>query len=100
MKKKRNNFDFELVKELGLVAENERTLYEKEGILAKNYSKKMKSGKFDFGLAQKGVKNLVVTPFARDYQRQWGVKVPKDERDALAKARLRAILRRIREGGL
>jgi hypothetical protein len=95
---KKKGFDFNLVKDLGLIAENERTLYEKEGILAKNYSKKMKSGKFDFGLAQKGVKNLVVTPFARDYQKQWGVKVPKDERDALAKARLRAILRRMKEG--
>jgi|SRR6056297_413379 len=98
MKKKKNNIDFELVKELNLVADNEKTLYDKEGWLAKNYSKKYKKGNFDFKKAQKGVKNLIVTPFARSYQNQWKMKVPQKERDAVAKARLRAILRRMKEG--
>jgi hypothetical protein len=97
---KKKGFDFNLVKEMDMIADNEFSLYQKEDALQKNYAKKFQKGKFNFGLAQKGVKNLIVTPFARDYQKQWGVKVPKDERDALAKARLRAMLRRIREGGL
>ena len=48
--------------------------------------------------AKKGVKNLLVTPRARKYQNEWGVKVGNKERDAVSKARLRAIMRRIREG--
>jgi 5'(3')-deoxyribonucleotidase len=94
----KKDFDFELVKELNLVADNEKSIYDKEGWLAKNYARKSKRGVFDFGKAQKGVKNLIVTPFARDYQKQWGAKVPAKERDAVAKARLRAILRRMKEG--
>jgi len=98
---RKKDFDFQLVKELNLVADNEKIIYDQEGWLAKNYARKMKkTGKFDFGKAQKGVKNLIVDPFARKYQKQWGVKVPKDERDALTKARLRIMLRRIKEGEL
>lgn len=97
---KKRNFDFELVKELSLVAENERAIYDQEGGLAKNYARKMKRGKFDFGKAQKGVKNIIVTPFVRDYQKKWLLsgKIPQAERDAVAKSRLRAILRRMKEG--
>jgi hypothetical protein len=99
---KKKGFDFELVKELNLIADNEGLLYQKEGALAKNYARKLKRGKFDFKLAHKGVKNLVVNPFVRDYQRQYGGggKIPQAERDAVAKARLRAILRRIKEGDM
>lgn len=97
---KKKDIDFELVKELNLTMENEREIYEQENWLAKNYSKKIKKSKFEFPKAQQGVKNLIVTPFVRDYQKKWlgGAKVPSEVRDAVAKARLRAIMMRIREG--
>jgi len=66
--------------------------------LGKNYAKKYAKGKFNFSQAKQGVKNLLVTPRARAYQNEWGVKVGTKERDAVTKARLRAIMRRIREG--
>jgi basic membrane lipoprotein Med (substrate-binding protein (PBP1-ABC) superfamily) len=98
---KKKNFDFNLMKELNLVADNEYSLYQKEDFLSDNYLKKWKKGKFDFGMAEKGVKNLIVTPFVRDYQKKWlsGARVPSDVRDALAKARLRRIMTIIREKG-
>jgi hypothetical protein len=95
---KSKNFDFEAQKELNLTMENEGDIYAKEGMLAKNYARKWKKGQFDFAKAHKGVKNLIVTPFARDYQNKWGTKVPDDVRDAVAKSRVRAIMRRIKEG--
>jgi len=95
---RKKNFDFELQKELNLTMENEREIYDQEGWLAKNYSKKLKKGKFDFAKAQKGVNNLIVTPRARKYQNEFGMKVPNDVRTAVAKARLRDMMRRIREG--
>ena len=96
---RKKGFDFNLVKELNLVAENEHSLYLKEDFLSDNYSKKLKKGKFNFDMAEKGVKNLIVTPFVRDYQKKWlgGAKVPRDVRDALTKARMRNIMRVIRE---
>ena len=99
-KKKKSNFDYNQAVEMNLVMENERGEYEKEMWLGKNYSKKFKKGKFNFAQAEKGVNNLLVTPFARKYQNDWGVKVPNDVRQAVAKARMRAIMRRIREGEL
>ena len=95
---KNKNFDFNLATELNLTMENEKNVYDQEGFLGKNYAKKWKKNKFDFAKAQKGVNNLIVTPFARKYQNEWGVKVPNEVRSAVAKARMRAIMRRIREG--
>jgi arginyl-tRNA synthetase len=91
--------DFELIKELNLTMENEVEDYKKEEALAKNYARKLKSGKFDFKKAHKGVLNLVVVPRARKYTHSFGVKIPKLEREEVAKARLRAIIRRIKEEG-
>ena len=89
--------DFEAVKELDMVIENEYDDYQKEEVLSKNYLKKWKKGKFNFELAQKGVKNLIVVPRVRAYQKEWGVKFGSQERDAIAKARLRRIMNRLRE---
>ena len=96
--KKKNNVDFEMIKELDMVIDNEHTDYVKEMWLGKNYAKKYKKGNFNFAKAQLGVKNQLVTPRARSYQNEWGIKVGSKERDAVSKARLRAIMRRIREG--
>ena len=90
--------DFEAVKELNMIIENNYSDYKQEMWLGKNYAKKYKKGKFDFAKAQKGVKNLIVVPRARKYQNEWGVKIGSSERDAISKARLRAIMRAIREG--
>ena len=91
--------DFETVKELDLVIDNERSDYDQEMWLGKNYAKKYKKGKFDFAKAHKGVKNLIVVPRVRKYQNEFGgMKIGNPERDAIAKARLRVIMRRIREG--
>ena len=89
-----------MVKEMNIVMDNEYDFYKAEDWLGKNYGKKYKKGKFNFAQAEKGVNNLLVTPFARKYQNDWGVKVPNDVRDAVTKARMRAIMRRIREGEL
>jgi len=95
---RKKNFDFELQKELNLTMENEKEIYDQEGWLAKNYAKKWKKGKFNFAQAQKGVNNLIVTPRARKYQNEFGMKVPNEVRSAVAKARLREIMRRVKEG--
>ena len=97
-KKIKSMLDFEAVKELNMVIDNERSDYDQEMWLGKNYAKKYKKGKFDFGKAQIGVKNLIVVPRVRKYQNEWGLKVGNKERDAIAKARLRVIMRRIKEG--
>lgn len=97
---KAKNFDFETVKELNLVIENEYQDYQVEESLRKNYLKKYVKGKFDFKKAEKGVLNLVVTPRARKYQKEWGLKIARPEREAIAKARLRRIMRTIREEDL
>ena len=94
---RKNNFDYELAKELSIVIENEYDDYRKEQELTKNYMKKWKSGKFKFAKAQKGVKNLIVTPRVQKYQNQFGMKVGNAEREAIAKSRLRAIMREIKE---
>lgn len=94
----RGDIDYNFVKELNLTIENEQDDYKVESYLAKNYAKKYNKGKFNFGMAEKGVKNLIVIPRSRKYQNQFGGKVPNDVRDAVAKARLRNIMRRIREG--
>ena len=94
----KGNIDYNLATELNLVMENEQGEYEKEMWLGKNYAKKYKKGVFNFAQAKKGIKNQLVTPFARKYQNEWGVKVGEKERDAVTKARLRAIMMRIREG--
>jgi hypothetical protein len=95
---KNKNFDFEMAKELSLTLENEGEVYTKEGFLAKNYARKLKSGKFNPQLAHKGVKNLIVIPRARTYQNQYGGKITDEVRNAVAKNRLRAIMRRIKGG--
>jgi hypothetical protein len=59
--KHKKNFDFEMAKELNLTIENEHSDYDTETNLAKNYMKKLKKGKFNFNLAQKGVENLALT---------------------------------------
>jgi len=100
VKMKTKNFDYNQAVEMNLVMENEEGEYKKENWLAKNYSEKFKKGKFDFAKAEKGVNNLLVTPFARKYQKDWGMKVPNNVRQAVTRARLRAIMRRIREGDL
>jgi len=92
------NIDYNVVKEIDMVIANEYEDYQKEELLTKNYAKKWKKGNFDFGLAHKGVKNIIVTPRARKYQGEWGIKIGDVERDAIAKARLREIMRRIKEG--
>jgi len=94
---KNKNFDFDVVKELNITIENEFDIYKQEEELRKNYAKKWNKGKFDFGLAQKGVKNLIVVPRIRKYQKEYGMKIGDPERSAIAKARLRAIMQRIRE---
>ena len=98
--KERKYFDHNMAVEVNLVMENEFKEYEKENWLGKNYAKKYKKGKFDFKKAEKGVNNMLVTPFARKYQNEWGVKVPKDVREAVSKARMRSIMRKIREGDI
>jgi len=96
----RGDIDYNMAIEMNLVMENEKSEYDKEMWLGKNYAKKFNKGKFDFAKAEKGVNNMLVTPFARKYQNDWGVKVPNDVRQAVTKARMRAIMRRIREGEL
>lgn len=96
---KKKNFDFEMAKELNLVIENEYDDYKQEEWLTENYAKKWKKGKFDFAKAKMGVKNLIVTPRARKYQNEFGGKISNDVRDAVATARLRAIMRAIKEKG-
>lgn len=90
--------DYEMVKDLNLTMENEYDVYKQEKYLGKNYARKWKKGKFDFGKAHKGVKNLIVTPYVRKYQNEYKLKVGNTERDAIAKARLRAIMRSVRDG--
>ena len=94
----KKQFDYNQAIELGITMDNEGEVYSKEGALAKNYAKKYKKGNFDFTKAQKGINNLVVTPFARKYGNDFGMKVPNDVRNAVAKNRLRNIMRRIRTG--
>jgi len=94
----KGNIDYNLAVELNLVMENEKSEYDKEMWLGKNYAKKYNKGKFNFAQAKQGVKNQLVTPFARKYQNDWGLKVGQKERDAVTKARLRAIMMRIRNG--
>ena len=94
----KGDIDYIAVRELGLVMENEEDMYKLEGVLAKNYARKWKKGKFNFEKAQAGVKNLLVTPRVRKYQTKWGTKIGSAERDAISKGRLRAIMRRIKEG--
>ena len=94
----KKEFDFEAVKELDLVISNEHEDYKREQALAKNYGKRWKKGTFNFQKAQQGVKNLVVVPRVRKYQKQFrGMKIGNSERDAIAKARLRAIMRSMKE---
>ena len=100
VKKRKSNIDYNMAVEMNMVMDNEHDFYKAEEWLGKNYSKKFKKGKFDFAKAEKGVNNMLVTPFARKYQNEWGVKVPNDVRQAVTKARMRAIMRRIREGEL
>ncbi len=95
---KKNILDHEMVKEIDMVIDNEIGDYKQESALGKNYAKKYKKGNFNFAKAQLGVKNQIVVPRARKYQNEWGVKIGTKERDAVSKARLRAIMRRIREG--
>ena len=99
-KKKKSNFDYNQAVEMNLVMENEADEYKKESWLVKNYSQKFKKKGFNFAKAEQGVNKMLVTPFARKYQKDWGMKVPTDVRQAVAKARMRAIMRRIREGEL
>ena len=94
----RGDIDYNMAVELNLVMENEYGEYEKENWLGQNYARKWKKGNFNFKDAKKGVNNQLVTPFARKYQNEWGVKVDNNVRDAVSTARLRAIMRRIREG--
>lgn len=89
--------DYEAVKEISMTMDNEGDVYAKEGLIAKNYARKLKRGKFDFSKAHKGALNLSVTPFVRSYENKFGMKVGRSERDAIAKNRLRTMLRRIRE---
>ena len=95
---KKNPVDFNAVREISLCIENDYPTYQKEQWLTKNYGKKWNKGKFDFTKAHKGVKNLIVTPFARKYQNEWGVKIGTKERDAIAKSRLRTIFRNVKSG--
>ena len=95
----KNILDFETVKELNMVIENEHSDYDKEMWLGKNYANKYKKGKFNFKQAQQGVKNFIVVPRVRKYQNEFGgMKIGNAERDAISKARLRAIMMRIRDG--
>ena len=89
--------DYNMVKELNMVIENEYSDYQKEDWLAENYLKKWKKGKFNFEKAKQGVNNLIVTPRARKYQNEWKVKIGSEERDAVSKARLRRIMQVIKE---
>ena len=100
VKKKKSNFDYNQAIEMNLVMENEADEYKKESWLAKNYSQKFKKKGFNLAKAEQGVNKLLVTPFARKYQNDWGMKVPSDVRQAVTRARMRAIMRRIREGDL
>lgn len=93
---KKNPIDFNVVREISLSIENDYPTYQKEQWLTKNYERKWNKGKFNFSKAQGGVKNLIVTPFARKYQNEWGVKVGAKERDAIAKSRFRSIFRDVK----
>ena len=94
---KKKNIDFELIKEVGMVMNNEHPVYQKEGLLAKNYSRKYnKVGKFNFAKGQKGVLNLIVTPYVRKYQNEYGMRIGTNERNALAKQRFRTIMGRVK----
>jgi len=98
IKKKKGIIDYNMAIELNLIMENEHDEYKKESWLGKNHPKKYKKGNFNFAKAQKGVNNQLVTPFARKYQNDWEVKVPNDVREAVSKARMRNIMRRIKDG--
>lgn len=93
----KKRIDYILVRDLSLNMENEGRIYEKEGFLAKNYARKYNKGKFNFAKGYKGVKNLIVVPYVRNYQKQWGIKIGNPEREALTKSRMRAVMRRLRE---
>jgi hypothetical protein len=88
-RKEHTAFDEPLKTEVQLSIENDYPTYQKESSLFGNYQRKIKKGKFDFRKAEKGELNLIVTPFARKYQHEWGVKVGTPERKAIAKARVR-----------
>lgn len=83
------SFDRQLKDEIQLSLENDYGTYKKEEYLFNNYKKKVKKNKFDFAKAEKGELNLIVTPFSRGYQKEWGIKVPIQERKAIAKSRVR-----------
>ena len=89
VKNKSYAFDEPLKTELQISMENDYPTYQRESYLFKNYVKKVHKGKFDFQKAERGELNLIVTPFARKYQREWKFKVGMPERKAVAKSRVR-----------
>jgi hypothetical protein len=94
-----NNVDRALINELRLVIDNDSETYNRRELpLMGNYHKKIERGKFNFDKAERGVFNLIVTPQARKYQNEWGVKVGISERKAIARGKTRDMFRSILDG--
>ena len=94
---RRGSSDYHMTNELNLMLDNDYDFYKREQYLKGNYKKKLNKGRFNFDLAQKGVRNLLVVPYSRKYQREYGVKVPKDVRESVSRSRTRNIFRELLE---
>lgn len=97
MRKTRREIDSAMINELNLSIDNDYNTYQREMLLHKNYERKERRGKFNEALATKGFFNLIVTPYARKYQNEFGTRIGRAEREAVAKSRLRRYRQRQRE---
>lgn len=88
--------------ELRLYAENDYDLYKRETAIVNNYKRKIKKGTFNMVKAEKGVFNLLVTPAARKYTKEFGgnsrTMFPSATRKGVAKGKARDIFRGILRG--
>lgn len=102
MPKKRREFDINAYRELDLYTDNTYPIYQRKSALIDNYKKKLAKGKFNMAKAEKGVLNLVVTPSARSYTKEFGgnsrTMFGSDVRKAVAKRHTRDIFRGINSG--
>lgn len=60
------------IHELVLWAENDQSLYRQIEAWSTNFAKKMRSGKFNRGLAIKGIANHLVANTQKDYKKKFG----------------------------
>lgn len=71
-RRKQPEYDPTAGRELQLWMDNDEQQYKRYTYLAKNYERKFNKGKFNMEKAEKGVFNLLVTPAARGYQKEYG----------------------------